>query len=262
MDALEYNKKRRGFQRVSRTMCWAGLSLNSHVARLPLIPAQFALFLNAINLIHGRSPHEEAAMSEHEVPLEELNEHIQHHAHESKEKWINGVALSTAFLAAFAAVAALLSSHYEGESMKEHSEAFDKWAYYQSKGIESLIVQTKIDTFAAMGKPAEKKDADDIAKYKKKREESETEAKHLTEISEAHASCQERFALGVTMFQMSIAIGAISVLTRRRGFWYVSLLLGGVGLFFLIWGYKDIPAKDKPHEAPSAEHAPVGEHAQ
>ena len=186
-------------------------------------------------------------MSEIEVPLEEVNEHIQHHAHESKEKWVGLVALSTAFLAAFAAVAALCSSHYESESMKEHSEAFDKWAYYQSKGIESLVLQSKMDTFAALGKTADENDKKNIAKYETKRKESKAEAESLAELSKKHGEVQENFALGVTMFQMSIAIGAISVLTKRRGFWYVSLLLGAVGIYFLLTGYSHIP----PHE----EHA-------
>jgi len=41
------------------------------------------------------------------------------------------------------------------------------------------------------------------------------------------------FARGVTMFQIAIAIAAISALTRRRKFWIVSLLFGGVGCVFL-----------------------------
>ncbi len=199
-------------------------------------------------------------MSEHEVPLEEVNEHIQHHAHEAKEKWVSGVALSTAFLAAFAAVAALLSSHYEGESMKEHSEAFDQYAYYQAKGLKAAVLQSKIELLAAMGKEKNPKDQSEIERYKEEQVEIKKEAEHFKEISEMHGTCQERFALAVTIFQMSIAIGAISVPTKRRGFWYVSLLLGAAGLFFLIWGYKDIPKAEEKHEAPAAEHAPKAEH--
>ena len=36
------------------------------------------------------------------------------------------------------------------------------------------------------------------------------------------------------MFQIAIAIAAISVLTRRRPFWIVSLLFGAVGCAFLL----------------------------
>jgi uncharacterized membrane protein YhaH (DUF805 family) len=36
------------------------------------------------------------------------------------------------------------------------------------------------------------------------------------------------------MFQIAIAIAAISALTRRRKFWIVSLLFGVVGCIFLV----------------------------
>jgi hypothetical protein len=36
------------------------------------------------------------------------------------------------------------------------------------------------------------------------------------------------------MFQIAIAIAAISALTRRRRFWIVSLLFGAAGCVFLL----------------------------
>jgi len=36
------------------------------------------------------------------------------------------------------------------------------------------------------------------------------------------------------MFQIAIAIGAISVLTKRRKFWAISLGFRAVGLFFTV----------------------------
>ncbi len=48
-------------------------------------------------------------MESPEVPLEQTQEEIAHHAHESLESWIMGVALTAAILAACAAITALLS---------------------------------------------------------------------------------------------------------------------------------------------------------
>jgi hypothetical protein len=36
------------------------------------------------------------------------------------------------------------------------------------------------------------------------------------------------------MFQIAIALGAISVLMRRRSFWLGSLVVGAIGIYFLI----------------------------
>jgi hypothetical protein len=44
------------------------------------------------------------------------------------------------------------------------------------------------------------------------------------------------FARAVTIFQIAIAMGAISVLARRPKLWWVSLGLGAAGLVFLIQG--------------------------
>jgi Domain of unknown function (DUF4337) len=40
----------------------------------------------------------------------------------------------------------------------------------------------------------------------------------------------------VTMFQIAIAVAAISALTKKRRFWIVSLVFGAVGCVFLILG--------------------------
>jgi hypothetical protein len=45
------------------------------------------------------------------------------------------------------------------------------------------------------------------------------------------------------MFQIAIAVGAISVLTKRKRFWFVSLTFGAAVLVFLlqallfVWGH-------------------------
>jgi hypothetical protein len=39
------------------------------------------------------------------------------------------------------------------------------------------------------------------------------------------------------MFQIAIAIAAISALTKRRRFWFVSLVFGAVGMVFLALGW-------------------------
>jgi hypothetical protein len=41
-------------------------------------------------------------------------------------------------------------------------------------------------------------------------------------------------ASAVTLFQISIAIGAISAITRRELLWYGSLLFGAAGFFLLL----------------------------
>ena len=41
---------------------------------------------------------------------------------------------------------------------------------------------------------------------------------------------------GVTLFQVGIAVGAIAVLTKRKRFWYASLVFGVAGAVMFVWG--------------------------
>jgi hypothetical protein len=172
-------------------------------------------------------------MEEAEVPLEGLQEHVHETAHHSRESWISWVALSTAILAVLAAIAGLLSGSHANEAMMSQIEAADHWAFYQAKGIKAAVLDAKMTLSAT---PNEQ----DHAKAERYQEEQahiqkEAEAKEREAKTNFHE--HEIFARGVTMFQIAIAIAAISALTKKRRFWMVSLIFGAVGVVFLVLGF-------------------------
>jgi|SRR5438034_1531854 len=71
-------------------------------------------------------------------------------------------------------------------------------------------------------------------RYEKEQEEIKSEAEQKEAAAKSNFHKHEVFAGGVTMFQIAIAIAAISALTRRRKFWVVSLLFGVAGCAFLV----------------------------
>src|SRR5258706_554370 len=167
-------------------------------------------------------------MEEMEPPTEQVQEEIHHHAHESGERWVSYVAISSALIAPLAVVCALLAGHHANEGMIEQMQASDQWAYYQAKGIESLMLELDKN-------PAGH--ADKLREYKEKRAESSREAREKQESARQHMGRHVIFAQGVTMFQIAIAIAAISVLTKRTRFWFVGLGFAAVGVFFLLHGW-------------------------
>ncbi len=175
-------------------------------------------------------------MDEIEVPLEQAQELIHEHAHHSHEKWVGRAALTSALLAVMAAVAALLAGHHANEAMIEQIHASDKWNYYQAKGIKASILQSKLQLLESFGKPKDKKDEEKAAEYKNQQDEISQQAEEHEASSETHLQRHQTLAKGVTFFQVAIAIAAISVLVRRRRFWYLSMGFGLVGLFFLVLG--------------------------
>jgi hypothetical protein len=176
-------------------------------------------------------------MEEIEVPTEEVQEHIHHAAHESKESWTMGVALTSAFLAAFAALGALMAGHHSNEAMIEQIQASDSWNFYQAKGIKSAVLQNKMQILESLGKPGNPKDGEKLESYKKEQEDLKEKASEKEGSSAAHLARHVTLARSVTLFQVAIAIAAISVLTRRKKFWFVSIAFGACGLVFLILGF-------------------------
>jgi len=171
-----------------------------------------------------------------EVPTEHLHEHMEHNAEESGQKWVMGVALSSAFLAAFAAVAALMAGFHANEAMIDRIKSSDQWNYYQAKGIKAAVLGSKLELLAGLHREISKEDLEKVKQYKDDQDKISEEAKKDEESSEGHLKHHETLAHSVTLFQVAIAVGAISALTRRKAFWYVSLGFGAVGLAFFVTG--------------------------
>jgi len=169
-------------------------------------------------------------MEEAEVPLEHLHEQTHETAKHSGEAWISGVALSTAILAVLAAIASLLSGEHANEAMLNQIEASSQWSYYQAKSIKAAVLDAKI---AFTGAPNES-DQSKRARYEKEQQEIRSEAEHKEDAAKSYFHKHEVFARGVTMFQIAIAIAAISALTKKRSFWLVSLVFGAFGCAFLV----------------------------
>src|SRR5437867_13427607 len=169
-------------------------------------------------------------MEEAEVPLEHLHEHVKETAEHSGATWISWVALRTAILAVLAENAGLLSGRHVNEAMMNQIEASDQWRYYQAKSIKASVLDAKM---SLAGTPNESDQAK-RDRYEKEQEEIKSEAEHKEAAAKSNFHKHEVFAGGVTMFQIAIAIAAISVLTKKPRFWIVSLLFGIVGCAFLV----------------------------
>jgi predicted cobalt transporter CbtA len=168
-----------------------------------------------------------------EVPLEHLHEEIHHHAKHGGVPWVSWVALSTAILAVLAAIAGLLAGMHANEAMMAQIQASDQWGYFQAKSIKAAILEAK----TTLASEASERDKQKAAQYQEEQAEIKREAEHKEAEAKANFHKHEVFARSVTMFQIAIAIAAISALTKRRRFWLVSLVFGLAGLVFLVLGW-------------------------
>ncbi len=176
-------------------------------------------------------------------------------AREARSAWTRWISLSTALLAVVAAVAALQSGSLvnealvkKNESVLKQAQASDSWAYYQAKGIKSSSAQETAQILALSPNPAGAQQAArwqaEAARLKSEQGKLSQESKKLeaerddstresNELMEQH----HLFAYCVTFTQVAIALSAIAALTGRRPVWYLSLLIGLVGLGLLVSGF-------------------------
>lgn len=184
-----------------------------------------------------------------EVDLDRVREAIDVELEREGGALLRAIALTTALLAALAAIASLLAGSTVNEALVLKSEATrlqaqasDQWAYYQAKGIKSAISASTAEAYRAAGRPVPDSLARAVVRYahdqavisdqahtlEKERDERETEASTLL----AH---HHHFAYSVALLQVAIALGAVAALTRRRSVWIFSSILGGIGLVLLAY---------------------------
>ena len=169
-------------------------------------------------------------MEEIEVPTEHLHETIQERVEEAVEKnekkYGMLIAISTALMAVLAAMSSLLAGHHSDEAVIEQIRASDQWAFYQAKGIKNEIL--------SLSAAADKENRS--AKYRSEEAEIKNRAMEFEAASHMHLEHHEILARAVTLFQISIAISAIAILTKKRFLWFVGLGISCFGLFFFVTG--------------------------
>jgi hypothetical protein len=184
-----------------------------------------------------------------EVDTDKLREAVQEELEREGGQFLRRIALTTAVLAAIAAIAALKAGSTANEALvlkteatRVQAEASDQWAYYQAKGTKLAVAQATEASWQSAGKRPPRDLLDKERRYAAEQEEIKTKAEALEHERDAksheadHLLHQHHgFANAVALFQVAIALGALAALTRNRALWVGSLSLGavGMGLFLL-----------------------------
>jgi len=182
-----------------------------------------------------------------EVETEKLHEAIHEELETEGGSFLKKIPLTTALLAALAAIAALRAGATVNEALvlkteatRLQAEASDQWAYYQAKGIKGAVQEASRTAWEAAGKAAPagfeeriKKYAEEQAEIKRKAEEKEKERDAKSAEADHLLHQHHIYANAVALFQVSIALGAVAALTRLRLVWAGSMLVGAGGLAIL-----------------------------
>jgi hypothetical protein len=184
-----------------------------------------------------------------EVETDNLREAVHEELEREGGSFLKQIALSTAILAAFAAVAALLAGSSVNEALvlkteatTLQAEASDQWAYYQAKGVKREIQQIAGNAWTAAGKTAPPTYAQEADRYRDQQKEIESKAhelEHQRDERSAEAAHllhhHHLYADAVALFQVAIALGAVAALSRNRLVWFGSIAVGGAGILMFLF---------------------------
>ena len=124
----------------------------------------------------------------------------------------------------------------KNESVLRQAQASDQWSYYQAKGVKAAVMESKMELLRALGKPSSAQDEDKLQEYQKQQKDIEEVARGKEASSSENLRVHDILARGVTVFQIAIAVAAISVITKKRWLWWGSLAMSLAGIGFLVQG--------------------------
>jgi hypothetical protein len=178
------------------------------------------------------------------------HDHELEHAaqHGDKDRFAGTIAVMTAILATIGALFAYMGGAtqanaglYKNNAAIKKTEASNQWNYYQAKSSKQNLSELALALVADDKKPKYQAEIDrykaEKAEIKFAADKLEAEAKDWDAQSDAQMHLHHRWAQATTALQISIALAAIALLTRRKwlewgmfGVAAIGLALGGAAV--------------------------------
>jgi hypothetical protein len=175
---------------------------------------------------------------------EELNELQEHAEHAKHDPTLAPISVTMAVLAVLVAVVTLLGHRAHTEEVVLQAKSSDQWAFYQAKNIrrhtdELFVDLTSVEatTDAAALAILHDKYSGEATRYKDEQKGIE-DAAHEMEAEVAHERNRaNRFDLAEVFLEVGLVITSITLLSGRRIFWALGIVLGVVGIVVATTGF-------------------------
>lgn len=182
-------------------------------------------------------------MSGHGFHVHGPHDHEMEHAAQHEPKGLAGqLAVITAVLATVGAMFSYMGGAtqanagiFKNDAAIKKTEAANQWAFYQAKSSKQNLSELALDL--SSNEELKAKYRDKIARYEKEKneikgeaEKLEKESSHFDEMSEQQLHMHHRWAQATTALQVSIALAAIALLTKKRWMTGATLVAGGIGI--------------------------------
>jgi hypothetical protein len=168
---------------------------------------------------------------------EELNELQENAEHAKHDPSLAPISVTMAALAVLVAVVTLLGHRAHTEEVVLQAKSSDQWAFYQAKNIrrhtdELFVDLTSVEatTDAAGLARLREKYSGEAARYKEEQKGIEEKANEMEAEVGHERNRADRFDLAEVFLEVGLVITSITLLSGRRIFWCLGMLLGVVGI--------------------------------
>ena len=182
-------------------------------------------------------------MSGHGFHVHGPHDHAVEHAaeHGSNDGFAGSIAVATAILATVGALFSYMGGAtqanaglYKNNAAIKKTEASNQWNYYQAKSGKQNLAELAIVLLPEDRKPQY---TQEVERYKKEKAEIKTAAEKLEadatrwdKQSDEQIHLHHRWAQATTALQVSIALAAMALLTRRKWLEYGMFGVASVGV--------------------------------
>jgi hypothetical protein len=168
----------------------------------------------------------------HEVM--EAHEHAEHH---EENPFMMAVAVTLSILAVLVAIATLLGHRASTEVVVLQNQATDQWNLFQAKNIRAHEMASVADMLGALT-PVDKEKTEELRekyakeaeRYDKEKEETSVEAKKLEAERDVMDKRGDRYDAGEVILEIALIICSLTLLTKKRLFWMLGIVIGLVGV--------------------------------
>jgi Domain of unknown function (DUF4337) len=170
----------------------------------------------------------------------ELPEHEEHEKHPLTIP----VSVTMAILAVVGTIVTLLGHRAHTEELLLQAKASDQWNYYQAKDIrlhEMEAVADMVGTLAPLEKErattVQAKYLKEVDRYRTDKEKIQEEAKGLEAERDVISRRADRFDGGEALVAVGLVICSLTLLTKKRFFWFTGILFGVAGVVTAATGF-------------------------
>ncbi len=154
------------------------------------------------------------------------------------------VSITISIMAVLVAGASLLGHRAHTEGLRLETQAASRWTQYQAKSVRlheaqgfSDVVRLVAPLNKELGVELKEKYGKEVEHYEGDKVDVSKEAKNLEEERDLTVRKADRFDGGEALLEIGLVICSITLLTKRKGFWFGGLLIGTVGVALAATGF-------------------------